>query len=145
MLDNMAEEGNMGESQDAHVEKSGLPKENLCCPWADSLTGQIGRLSRDLMTLRDQLHKLITHRKAVWCEKVRLWVAILIISNFSDPIFFSCLATAHPRAASLLLLCVSLAAISMSDLLQLLVCLCPQHARCSFKHKVGICPREAAC
>ncbi|NXT01656.1 TEDC1 protein, partial [Jacana jacana] len=71
VLDNMAEEGNMCESQDAHVEKSGLPKVTSSCPWADSLTGQIDRLSRDLMTLCDQLHKLVTRRKAAWCEKVK--------------------------------------------------------------------------
>ncbi|NXN54309.1 TEDC1 protein, partial [Rynchops niger] len=71
VLDNMAEEGNLCESQDAHVEKSGLPKATSYCPWADGLTGQIDRLSRDLMTLRDQLHKLVTHRKAAWCEKVK--------------------------------------------------------------------------
>ncbi|XP_037259995.1 tubulin epsilon and delta complex protein 1 isoform X3 [Falco rusticolus] len=71
VLDNMAEEGNKCESRDAHVEKSRLPKATLCCPWADSLTGQIDRLSRDLMTFRDQLHKLVTRRKAAWCEKVK--------------------------------------------------------------------------
>ncbi|XP_074454508.1 tubulin epsilon and delta complex protein 1 isoform X2 [Larus michahellis] len=71
VLDNMAEEGNMCESQDAHVEKSGLSKATSCCPWADGLTGQMDRLSRDLMTLHDQLHKLVTHRKAAWCEKVK--------------------------------------------------------------------------
>ncbi|NXW37347.1 TEDC1 protein, partial [Phaetusa simplex] len=71
VLDNMAEEGNMCESQDAHVEKSGLPQATSHCPWADGLTGQIDRLSRDLMTLRDQLCKLVTHRKAAWCEKVK--------------------------------------------------------------------------
>lgn len=72
MLDNMAEEENTCESQDAHVEGSGLPKVTLCCPWADSLSGQIDKLSRDLMALRDQLHKLVTHRKAAWCEKWHL-------------------------------------------------------------------------
>ncbi|XP_049664092.1 tubulin epsilon and delta complex protein 1 isoform X3 [Accipiter gentilis] len=71
VLDNMAEEGNMCKSQATHVEKSGLPKVTSCCPWAVSLTGQIDRLSRDLMTFRDQLHKLVTHRKAAWCEKVK--------------------------------------------------------------------------
>ncbi|NXN29383.1 TEDC1 protein, partial [Nycticryphes semicollaris] len=71
VLDNMAEEGNMCDSQEAHVEKSGLPKVTSSCPWADSLTGQIDGLSRDLMTLRDQLHKLVTRRKAAWCEKVK--------------------------------------------------------------------------
>ncbi|XP_040466402.1 tubulin epsilon and delta complex protein 1 isoform X2 [Falco naumanni] len=72
VLDNMAEEGKKCESRDAHVEKSRLPKATLCCPWADSLTGQIDRLSRDLMTFRDQLHKLVTRRKAAWCEKVKI-------------------------------------------------------------------------
>ncbi|XP_074764343.1 tubulin epsilon and delta complex protein 1 isoform X1 [Athene noctua] len=71
VLDNMAKEGNTCESQDARVEKSRLPKATSCCSWADSLTGQIDRLSRDLMTLHYQLHKLVTHRKAVWCEKVK--------------------------------------------------------------------------
>ncbi|XP_054690157.1 tubulin epsilon and delta complex protein 1 isoform X2 [Grus americana] len=75
VLDNMAEEGNICESQDAHVEKNGLPKVTSGCPWADSLTGQIDGLSRDLMTLRDRLHELVTHRKAAWCEKAscRAW------------------------------------------------------------------------
>ncbi|NWI92019.1 TEDC1 protein, partial [Pitta sordida] len=71
VLDNMAEEGNMSQSQDTHVEKSGLPKLTSCCPWAANLTRQMDRLSRDLMTLQDQLHKLVTHRRAAWCEKVK--------------------------------------------------------------------------
>ncbi|NXG01759.1 TEDC1 protein, partial [Sakesphorus luctuosus] len=71
VLDNMAEEENMCKSQNTHVEKRGLPEATSCCPWADNLTGQIDRLSRDLMTLQDQLHKLVTHRKAAWCEKVK--------------------------------------------------------------------------
>ncbi|NXJ00526.1 TEDC1 protein, partial [Psophia crepitans] len=71
VLDNTVEEGNTCESWDAHVEKSGLPKATSGCPWADDLTGQIDRLSRDLMTLRDRLHELVTHRKAAWCEKVK--------------------------------------------------------------------------
>ncbi|XP_075616337.1 tubulin epsilon and delta complex protein 1 isoform X5 [Balearica regulorum gibbericeps] len=71
VLDNMAEEGNVCKSWDAHVEKNGLPKVTSGCPWADSQTGQIDRLSRDLMTLRDRLHELVTHRKAAWCEKVK--------------------------------------------------------------------------
>lgn len=78
----MAEEGNLCQSQDADVEKTELPKATSSCPWADSLTGQIDRLSRDLMALRDQLHKLVTHRKAAWCEKVRLQVVFWIISSF---------------------------------------------------------------
>ncbi|XP_009998220.1 PREDICTED: uncharacterized protein C14orf80 homolog [Chaetura pelagica] len=71
VLDNMAEEGNTCKSQGAHVERSELPKATSCCPWAESLTGHIDRLSRDLMTLRDQLHELVTRRKAAWCEKVK--------------------------------------------------------------------------
>lgn len=110
MLDNMAEEGNMCKPQDAHIEKSSLPKVTSCCLWADSLTGQINKLSRDLMALRDQLHELVTHRKSAWEEKVRFQVVFVIINDFSDPVFISSLAAAHPRAASLLLLCVSLAA-----------------------------------
>ncbi|NWU86366.1 TEDC1 protein, partial [Onychorhynchus coronatus] len=71
VLDNMAEEGNMCKSQDTQVEQRRQPKLISCCPWADNLTGQMERLSRDLMTLQDQLHKLVAHRKAAWCEKVR--------------------------------------------------------------------------
>ncbi|NXE01228.1 TEDC1 protein, partial [Chaetorhynchus papuensis] len=70
VLDNMAEEGSMCETQDAHVEKRRLPEVTSCCPWADKLTGQMDRLSRDLMALQDQLHQLITQRKAAWWEKV---------------------------------------------------------------------------
>uniref|UniRef100_A0A6G1R998 Chromosome 8 open reading frame, human C14orf80 n=1 Tax=Hypotaenidia okinawae TaxID=2861861 RepID=A0A6G1R998_9GRUI len=71
VLDNVVEEGNICKPQDSHVEKSGLPKVTLGSPWTDSLTGRIDRLSRDLMALRDRLHELVTHRKAVWCEKVK--------------------------------------------------------------------------
>ncbi|NWH38835.1 TEDC1 protein, partial [Chloropsis hardwickii] len=70
VLDNMAEEGNMCESHDAHVEKRRLPGVTSCCPWADKLTGQMDRLSRDLVALQEQLHQLVAQRKAVWWEKV---------------------------------------------------------------------------
>ncbi|TRZ17839.1 hypothetical protein HGM15179_009310 [Zosterops borbonicus] len=70
VLDNMAEERNTGESQDAHVEKRRLPEVTSCCPWTDKLTGQMDRLSRDLMALQEQLHQLIAQRKAAWWEKV---------------------------------------------------------------------------
>ncbi|NWW76431.1 TEDC1 protein, partial [Climacteris rufus] len=70
VLNDVAEEGNMHESQDTHVEKRRLPKVTSCCPWAANLTGQMDRLSRDLMALQDQLDKLVTHRKAAWWEKV---------------------------------------------------------------------------
>ncbi|XP_066048098.1 tubulin epsilon and delta complex protein 1 isoform X2 [Chamaea fasciata] len=70
VLDDMAEEGNVTESQDAHVEKRRLPEVTSCCPWADKLTGQMVRLSRDLMALQEQLHQLVAQRKAAWWEKV---------------------------------------------------------------------------
>uniref|UniRef100_A0A8C5U1R8 Tubulin epsilon and delta complex 1 n=1 Tax=Malurus cyaneus samueli TaxID=2593467 RepID=A0A8C5U1R8_9PASS len=70
VLDDMAKEGNMCKSQDAHVEKRRLPEVTSCCPWAENLTGQMDRLSRDLMALQDQLHQLIIQRKAAWWEKV---------------------------------------------------------------------------
>ncbi|NXM51890.1 TEDC1 protein, partial [Illadopsis cleaveri] len=70
VLDNMAEEGNIGEPQDAHVEKRRLPEVTSCCPWADKLTGQMDRLSRDLMALQEQLHQLVAQRRAAWWEKV---------------------------------------------------------------------------
>ncbi|NXY59405.1 TEDC1 protein, partial [Callaeas wilsoni] len=72
VLDNMAEEGNMCESQDARAEKRRLPEVTSCCPWADNLTGQMDRLSRELMALQDQLQQLLTRRKAAWWQKVRL-------------------------------------------------------------------------
>ncbi|NXY20297.1 TEDC1 protein, partial [Atrichornis clamosus] len=66
----MAEEGSMCEAQDVHVEKRRLPKVTSSCPWADNLTGKMDRLSKDLVALQDQLHKLVAHRKAAWWEKV---------------------------------------------------------------------------
>ncbi|NXH09299.1 TEDC1 protein, partial [Bucco capensis] len=71
VLDHMAEEGNLCKSQDAPAERSKLPEVTSCCPWAERVTGQIDRLSRDLVTLHDQLHQLVTRQKAAWCEKVR--------------------------------------------------------------------------
>ncbi|XP_068020638.1 tubulin epsilon and delta complex protein 1 isoform X2 [Melanerpes formicivorus] len=66
VLDSMAEE-----PQGAHVEDSRLAEVTPCCPWADSLTGQIQRLSRDLLPLREQLQELVARRRAAWCEKVK--------------------------------------------------------------------------
>ncbi|XP_063262820.1 tubulin epsilon and delta complex protein 1 isoform X6 [Prinia subflava] len=74
VLDNMAEEGNICESQDAHVEKRRLPEVTSCCPWAEKLTGQMDRLSRDLMALQEQLHQLVAQRRAAWWEKHRFWL-----------------------------------------------------------------------
>ncbi|NWT53453.1 TEDC1 protein, partial [Erythrocercus mccallii] len=70
VLDNMAEEGNMCDSQDAHVEERRLPEVTSCCSWADKLTGQMDRLSRDLMALQEQLHQLVAQQKAAWWEKL---------------------------------------------------------------------------
>ncbi|XP_077038008.1 tubulin epsilon and delta complex protein 1 isoform X1 [Agelaius phoeniceus] len=70
VLDDMAEEGNMCESQDADVEKRRLPEMTSCCPWAAKLAGQMDRLSRDLLALQEQLHQLVAQRKAAWWEKV---------------------------------------------------------------------------
>nr|XP_054494441.1 tubulin epsilon and delta complex protein 1 [Agelaius phoeniceus] len=70
VLDDMAEEGNMCESQDADVEKRRLPEVTSCCPWAAKLAGQMDRLSRDLLALQEQLHQLVAQRKAAWWEKV---------------------------------------------------------------------------
>lgn len=70
VLDDMAEEGNMCESQDAHVEKRRLPEVTSCCPWAAKLAGQMDRLSRDLLALQEQLHQLVAQRRAAWWEKV---------------------------------------------------------------------------
>lgn len=90
----------MCKPQDAHKEKSSLPKVTSCCPWADSLTGQINKLSRDLMALRDQLHELVTHRKSAWEEKVRFQVVFVIINEFSDPVFYQ-LSCCSPSQGSL--------------------------------------------
>ncbi|NXL77091.1 TEDC1 protein, partial [Leptocoma aspasia] len=69
VLDNMTEEGNMCESpQDAHERR--LSVATSCCPWADKLTEQMDKLSRDLMALQEQLHQLVAQRKAAWREKV---------------------------------------------------------------------------
>ncbi|XP_050833491.1 tubulin epsilon and delta complex protein 1 isoform X1 [Serinus canaria] len=70
VLDDMAEEGSMCESQDAHVEKRRLPEVNSCCPWAVKLAGQMDRLSWDLLALQEQLHQLVAQRRAAWWEKV---------------------------------------------------------------------------
>ncbi|NWW32674.1 TEDC1 protein, partial [Panurus biarmicus] len=70
VLDDMAEEGNICESQDAHVENRRLPEVISSCPWADKLTGQMDRLSRELKALQEQLQQLVAQRRAAWWEKV---------------------------------------------------------------------------
>lgn len=136
MLDNMAEEGSVRSVQDTPVKTSRLQEGATCCPWAESMTAQIDRLSGEMTALHSQLDKLVARRRSAWCQKVSFEAVVAMGSNFSHPLFFSSLAVSRLRAASLLVLYVNL---------QLLVCLCPQHARCSFKHKVSRCPREAVC
>ncbi|NWY70266.1 TEDC1 protein, partial [Erithacus rubecula] len=70
VLDNMAEDGNMCESQEAHMEKRRLPEVSSCCPWAERLAGQMDRASRELLALQEQLQQLVAQRKAAWWEKV---------------------------------------------------------------------------
>ncbi|KAL9846388.1 tubulin epsilon and delta complex protein 1 isoform 2-T2 [Geothlypis trichas] len=70
VLDDLAEEGNMCESQDADVEKRRLPEVTSCCPWAARLAGQMARLSRELLALQEQLQQLVAQRKAAWWDKV---------------------------------------------------------------------------
>lgn len=122
MLDDMAEEGSMCESQDAHVEKRNVPEVTSCCPWAARLTGQMDRLSRDLMALQEQLHQLVAQRKAAWWEKVRLCVHGLwrFLGSCISQLSLS-LSVARAGAASLGLLCATLAAVTVSEL-QLPVC-----------------------
>ncbi|XP_064003271.1 tubulin epsilon and delta complex protein 1 [Pogoniulus pusillus] len=83
VLDSVAEEGSTCDSQDAHVQPS-RQQVPPSCPWADSLTGQIERLSRDLMTLHDHLHELVTQRRAAWCEKVKTRKEELQKEGFPD-------------------------------------------------------------
>ncbi|NXL89606.1 TEDC1 protein, partial [Alectura lathami] len=71
VLDNMDEEGGVHEARDAPVENNRLLTGSACCPWADSLTAQIDRLSRDLTALHGQLQELVAHRKSAWCQKVK--------------------------------------------------------------------------
>ncbi|NWS36635.1 TEDC1 protein, partial [Polioptila caerulea] len=69
VLDDMAEEGDMCECHDADGEER-LPEVTSCFPWAAKLTGQMDRISRDLMALQEQLHQLVAQRKAAWWGKV---------------------------------------------------------------------------
>ncbi|XP_021260610.1 uncharacterized protein C14orf80 homolog isoform X2 [Numida meleagris] len=83
VLDNMAEEGSMHAARDAPVEASMLPEGTVCCPWADSMTAQINRLSGEMMALRSRLHKLVAHRRSAWCRKVKTREGELQKEDFS--------------------------------------------------------------
>ncbi|XP_019474096.1 tubulin epsilon and delta complex protein 1 isoform X2 [Meleagris gallopavo] len=71
VLDNMAEEGSMHSMQDAPVETSRLQEGATCCPWAESTTAQIDRLSAEMTALQSQLNKLVARRRSAWCQKVK--------------------------------------------------------------------------
>lgn len=71
VLDNMAEEGSMCAEQDAPVQTSKLQERATCCPWAESMTAQIDRLSGEMTALHSQLHQLVAHRRSAWCQKVK--------------------------------------------------------------------------
>ncbi|KAF2986992.1 hypothetical protein EK904_005087 [Melospiza melodia maxima] len=90
VLDDMAEEGNMCESQDADVEKRRLPEVTSCCPWAARLAGQMDRLSRDLLALQEQLHQLVAQRKAAWWEKVRAGESLKCLMGKEEEEFETC-------------------------------------------------------
>ncbi|XP_015724972.1 tubulin epsilon and delta complex protein 1 isoform X5 [Coturnix japonica] len=71
VLDNMAEEGSMCAEQDAPEQTSKLQERATCCPWAESMTAQIDRLSGEMTALHSQLHQLVAHRRSAWCQKVK--------------------------------------------------------------------------
>ncbi|XP_042675364.1 tubulin epsilon and delta complex protein 1 [Centrocercus urophasianus] len=71
VLDNMAEEGSVRSVQDAPVETSRLQEGATCCPWAESMTAQIDRLSGEMTALHSQLDKLVARRRSAWCQKVK--------------------------------------------------------------------------
>ncbi|XP_048800882.1 tubulin epsilon and delta complex protein 1 isoform X3 [Lagopus muta] len=71
VLDNMAEEGSVHSVQDTPVETSRLQEGATCCPWAESMTAQIDRLSGEMTALHSQLDKLVARRRSAWCQKVK--------------------------------------------------------------------------
>lgn len=89
VLDNMAEEGSLRTVRDAPVETSRLQEGATCCPWAESMTVQIDRLSGEMTALHSQLQELVARRRSAWCQKVRFGAAVMMGSNSSDPLFFS--------------------------------------------------------
>ncbi|XP_075793198.1 tubulin epsilon and delta complex protein 1 isoform X2 [Pelodiscus sinensis] len=70
VLDTLAEDANTYKPQDVCKEKNPLPNANLCCHSASNIIGEIDTLTKDLVTLHDELHELVTCKKSVWYEKI---------------------------------------------------------------------------
>ncbi|XP_037762244.1 tubulin epsilon and delta complex protein 1 isoform X2 [Chelonia mydas] len=71
VLDTLSEDANTFKSEDVCKEKNNLPNANLCCHIASNIIGEIDKLTKDLVTLHDGLHELVTCKKSAWYEKVK--------------------------------------------------------------------------
>ncbi|XP_074816946.1 tubulin epsilon and delta complex protein 1 isoform X2 [Natator depressus] len=71
VLDTLSEDANTFKSEDVCKEKNTLPNANLCCHIASNIIGEIDKLTKDLVTLHDGLHELVTCKKSAWYEKVK--------------------------------------------------------------------------
>nr|XP_048718386.1 tubulin epsilon and delta complex protein 1 isoform X3 [Caretta caretta] len=71
VLDTLSEDANTFKSEDVCKEKNTLPNANLCCHIASNIIGEIDKLTKDLVTLYDGLHELVTCKKSAWYEKHR--------------------------------------------------------------------------
>ncbi|KAM9130019.1 tubulin epsilon and delta complex protein 1 isoform 2-T2 [Pangshura tecta] len=71
VLDTLDKDANTFKSEDVCKEKNTLPNTNLCCHSASNIIGEIDKLTKDLVTLRDGLHELVTCKKSAWYEKVK--------------------------------------------------------------------------
>ncbi|XP_048718385.2 tubulin epsilon and delta complex protein 1 isoform X2 [Caretta caretta] len=71
VLDTLSEDANTFKSEDVCKEKNTLPNANLCCHIANNIIGEIDKLTKDLVTLHDGLHELVTCKKSAWYEKVK--------------------------------------------------------------------------
>nr|XP_048718385.1 tubulin epsilon and delta complex protein 1 isoform X2 [Caretta caretta] len=71
VLDTLSEDANTFKSEDVCKEKNTLPNANLCCHIASNIIGEIDKLTKDLVTLYDGLHELVTCKKSAWYEKVK--------------------------------------------------------------------------
>ncbi|XP_077680051.1 tubulin epsilon and delta complex protein 1 isoform X3 [Eretmochelys imbricata] len=71
VLDTLSEDANTFKSEDVCKEKNTLPNANLCCHIASNIIGEIDKLTKDLVTLHDGLHELVTCKKSAWHEKVK--------------------------------------------------------------------------
>ncbi|CAM4590578.1 unnamed protein product [Lepidochelys olivacea] len=71
VLDTLSEDANTFKSEGVCKEKNTLPNANLCCHIASNIIGEIDKLTKDLVTLHDGLHELVTCKKSAWYEKVK--------------------------------------------------------------------------